>query len=161
MKIKRIIASLLLLAFVFAFTSCSAGEKCQFDVFAENFRNSEEPTAYVYDEEKLYDISDYSIPQTSAVSAKPVSVLLSLMPTSEMLVETGSLNRSDKLLTVTIDMQYEMTFFENGGVMIYHGVCGVFEKDRQYYEVSSDYDVGLLIDFIKNNFSVSESEEQQ
>lgn len=69
--------------------------------------------------------------------------LFDLLP--KTLDKTNFVNRNDKILSLTIGMQYEITFFSDGGAMIYYGYCGVFQKDRQYYICESGYDITSLV----------------
>lgn len=56
----------------------------------------------------------------------------------------------DKVLSVTVSTQYEVCFFDNGTAMIYYGYCGVFEKDRQYFDVSLNTGLDALVDYVNN-----------
>ena len=65
----------------------------------------------------------------------------------------------EKVLTITVGTQHEITFFDNGRAMIYYGFTNVIEKDRCYYSVDLADDLDSLYDFAEENGIVSETEE--
>ncbi|MBQ2730309.1 MAG: hypothetical protein IJF69_05995 [Clostridia bacterium] len=65
----------------------------------------------------------------------------------------------EKVLTLTVDTQHEITFFDNGKAMIYYGYVDVFEKDRCYYDVTLDGELDELYDWCCENGTVPAVEE--
>ena len=66
---------------------------------------------------------------------------------------------ADKVLTVTVGTQHEITYFEGGAAMIYYGFASVFEKDRCYYSVELEGELSKLYDYCAENGTVPETEE--
>ena len=66
---------------------------------------------------------------------------------------------SDKVLTLTVATQHEITYFEDGSVMIYYGYASVFEKDRCYFNVTLDEGIAGLYNWCRDNGTVPETEE--
>lgn len=73
--------------------------------------------------------------------------------------KAGGRDGGEKVLTVTVGTQHEITFFDNGRAMIYYGFTTVFEKDRCYYSVDLDSDLDSLYDYVEENGTVPETEE--
>lgn len=146
MKTKRLTACLLAITLLFSALSlcaCGATQECEYTSFTKHLADMDEITACVYGDQEVY----YELPVDDD--------LLTLM---EGDFEKGSFNGGAKLLSLNIDMQYEICFFENGCSMIYYGFCGVFESDRQYYSYTLDNGIDDLISHIINTGKITEKE---
>ncbi len=67
-------------------------------------------------------------------------------------------DRGEKVLTVTVGTQHEITFFDNGRAMIYYGKTSVVEKDRTYYSVVLDESLESLYTWCSETGTVPETE---
>ena len=56
-----------------------------------------------------------------------------------------------KVLSLILDTQYEICFFDDGAAMIYYGYAGIFERDRQYFTFSSPQNVEKMVNYIKEH----------
>ena len=56
-----------------------------------------------------------------------------------------------KVLSLILDTQYEICFFDNGAAMIYYGVAGILERDRQYYTFFPTENVEMMVNYIKEH----------
>ena len=56
-----------------------------------------------------------------------------------------------KVLSLILDTQYEICFFDDDVVMIYYGYAGILERDRQYYTFSSPQNVEKMVNYIKEH----------
>ena len=155
-NMRKVISLILILSLLFSallLTGCSASEECEYESFktalsdirdavpdedmekeeAEKINNV---TACVYgDDEEYYDV-------------RVTDELVSLFD--------GEFTKADgfegkKVLSVTVSMQYEITFFDSGDAMIYYGFCGVFQSDRQYYKFTLNGGIDALREYILTN----------
>lgn len=139
---KFIIASLIV-SLTVAMASCAANPRCEwYAVHSELAEAEEEVYAYVYGEDKGYEID-----------GKVLSDMLSGK------WEKGSRPEGEKLLSVTVGTQYEICLFENGQAMVYCGYAGILEKDRSYYTYEIDEKVEDICTYIMNNGTEVELEE--
>ncbi len=126
------------------FSSCTSTVQCEPESFLEAVLASEEVGAFIYDN------------NSDTVKLPDGEELAALMQ--------GSWEKRDgrpdgeKVLSVTADMQYEVCFFDDGTAMIYYGYCGVFEKDRLYYNVTLDTGLDPLVEYVKENGVVIEDD---
>ena len=159
---KRFISLFCVFALLFCLASCSASGECEYENFIKaltDIRDAvpDEDT----DEEEALKIND-----VTACVYGDTDRYYDVTVTDEFIsLFSGEYERStfgggEKILSVTLSMQYEICFFEGDDAMIYYGFCGVFQKDRQYYSVKLDGGVTALLDYIKNNGTISDIEEE-
>ena len=63
----------------------------------------------------------------------------------------ASKGKGAKVLSLILDTQYEICFFDDGGAMIYYGYAGILERDRQYYTFSPSENVEKMAEYIKEH----------
>ncbi len=140
---KKLIIVSLLVSLTMSLFSCAANPKCEWDaVHSELAATEDEVYAYVYGEEKGYEIDGAEL--------------------AEMLNgkwEKGQRPDGNKLLSVTVGTQYEICLFEDGQAMVYCGYAGILEKDRSYYTYETDEKVEDICIYIMNNGTEVELDE--
>lgn len=116
---KKIVLFVLAAAMTLTFCSCAKNPLCTLDAAKEKVLAEETVIVCIYADEKSYEID-----------ADAVKDMLSGEWT-----EASRKEGADKVLSVTVGVQYEICFFEDGSAMIYSGLAGIFRRDRAYYEV--------------------------
>ena len=141
---KRFIAALLCAITAFALCSCALTEESDVESTLKVLEDAKEITAHLYsDGETSYELS-------------VTDELLSLV--EGKWEPAGGQNGGEKVLTLTVATQHEITFFDNGVAMVYYGYAGVLEKDRRYYTVDLEEELTKLCDYVFENGKVIEEE---
>ena len=142
---KKIVCLILALTMGLALFGCAVMEETEKESAFEVLEKAENVSVHLYrDGETSLDL-------------EVTKELLELVEGKWNESAKGSLG--DKVLTVTVDTQYEITFFEGGKAMIYYGYAGVLERDRCYYEVELNDGVDSLYDYCSENGTIPETEE--
>jgi hypothetical protein len=124
--------------------SCAKNPRCTLDAAKEKMNAEESVIAYVYDDEKSYEVK---------------SDVLEKMLSGEW-KEASRDGDAKKVLSVTVGVQYEVCFFEDGSAMIYSGLAGILQRDRAYYEVKLDVSLEEMCNMIRESGEeVAESED--
>ena len=143
---KKITGIILAVALLFSLSACAVPEKADdpaltMDVLSE----AEEITVHLYKEKA-----------ETALTLEVTDELLSL--TEGKWEKMKGSPDADKVLTLTVATQHEITYFEDGSAMIYYGYASVFEKDRCYYTVSLEGELDDLYSWCLENGRVPEEE---
>ena len=142
---KKIFAVLLALSLAAGLFGCAVTEESGYEATMETFGDAEKITAHLYrDGEEALEVE--------------VTEELTGLVGGEW-KETDGRSGGEKVLTLTVGTQHEITFFDNGRAMIYYGYASVIEKDRRYYNVTLDSDLDSLYNYCKENGTVPETEE--
>ncbi len=142
---KRIIALILSALCAFALFGCAVTEESGSDHTLKSLGEADEVIVHLYgDEEKSLEVQ----------VTKELEELL-----SGKWEKAAGRDGGDKVITITVGTQHEITFFDNGRAMIYYGYASVVEKDRRYYNVTLDSDIDNLYDYCVENGTVPETEE--
>lgn len=149
-------AVLVLLLTVLTFTACAARQECEADSALEALGKAEDVTVCVYADMDSYE-------DETGGDTKKLPVLESGEGVAGLLggkwEKCSGDSLGNKLLSLTLSTQYEICIFDSGKAMVYYGYCGIFEKDRQYYEVSLDSDIDQVLEYVRDNCkTVQESE---
>lgn len=165
-KMKRIIEAIICAALLFSLASCAMTESTK-----------PEAVISVLEEKAAIEIKGDDEEKEEAANEKTVNVhfykdgkekTLDLLVTDELLPlfdadwkkvsEKGS---GDKVITFTIDVQHEVTFFDNGRAMIFCGYCSILEKDRIYYEIDLENGLESLYTYAEENGTEPISEDEK
>ena len=145
---KTAAAVLVLLMTVLTFTACAARPECEADAALEALGKAEDVTVCVY-----ADMDNYE--DETGGDTKKLPVLESGEEVAGLLggkwENCSGDSLGNKLLSLTLSTQYEICLFDSGRAMVYYGYCGIFEKDRQYYEVSLDSDIDEVLEYVRDN----------
>ncbi|MDD6094794.1 MAG: hypothetical protein PUC29_03515 [Clostridia bacterium] len=145
---KKLISALLILSLLMTAVSlagCGTTKECEYDSFIDTLKGADTVTACIYGDEEVYYDLDVTDEFTELFNGEFVK---------------SDFKNGNKLLTVTVSMQYEICFFEDGCAMIYYGFCGVFDSDRQYYSYKLDGGINALTEYILSNGTISEQEDK-
>ena len=143
---KRYISIFLAAVLAFSLSACAVPEKADDPTLTlDVLKSAEEITVHLYGEEE------------KALSLEVTDELLSL--TEGKWEKMSGRPDADKVLTLTVATQHEITYFEDGSVMIYYGYASVFERDRCYYTVELEGELSELYDWCEENGKVPETEE--
>lgn len=134
---KKILCTVIALTLVFVLTACAHPAECNYDEFMKNIKEEETVTVYLHGD----DGAEYSVDVCDE--------FLELLKGE--FTEGGS--ASDKIVTVGISDSYEMSLFDNGSAVIFYGVAGIFESDRQYYEYKLDKGTEAIVKYVMENGS--------
>lgn len=140
---KKIICLMLGLVMAALLVSCAANPRCEYETAIEALAVSEEPTAYIAEDDEEYTVDGKALAEM--ISGK--------------WEKSGKPDDFDKIVAVTVDTQYEVCFFEGDGAIVYCGYAGVFQRDRQYYKCELDSELGDICEYIRENGEVLEREE--
>lgn len=147
MIMKKITGIILAVALLFSLSACAVPEKADDPALTMDvLKEAEEITVHLYKEK-----------EEKSLSLEVTEELLQL--TKGKWEKRSGRPDSDKVLTLTVGTQHEITFFENGEAMIYYGYATVIEKDRCYYNVTLDGELSDLYDWCLENGTVPEDEE--
>lgn len=152
MKFIRITAFIIAILFTFSLCSCSVPEQCNYDNFRESISDVQSVTACIYTESTDDTINDEKF------DVSVTDEFLSLLDGEFQPADNYSIG--NKVLSITVSMQYELCLFDNGYVMIYYGFTGVFQSDREYYKYKLNADKNELLDYIRNNGIIKNMEEE-
>ncbi len=163
---KRLISILLITSLLlssFLLTSCGETGECDIKSFTKAL---EEVRDAVPDEDADTDEEEKDINSVTACIYGDGDKYYDVKVTDDFIslfsgdYAGSSFHGGEKLLSVTVSMQYEICFFEDDCAMIYYGFCGVLEKDRQYFSVKLDGGVDALREYILNNGIISDLSEE-
>ena len=144
---KKITGIILAVALLFSLSACAVPEKADDPALTMDvLKEAEEITVHLYKEK-----------EEKSLSLEVTEELLQL--TKGKWEKRSGRPDSDKVLTLTVATQHEITYFEDGSVMIYYGYASVFEKDRCYYTLSLEGELSDLYDWCLENGTVPEDEE--
>lgn len=148
---KRLIAKIILLlwavsAVLLVFSGCSSTVQCEKDSLINAVKEADKVSACIYSDEE------------NTLILKGGNSLSELMQGEWE--ERNGVGDGEKILSVIVSTQYEVCFFDDGTAMIYYGYCGVFEKDRQYFNVSLDTGLDSLVEYVKENGTVIENDKK-
>ena len=153
---RKIISTVLLICLIIscaAFCGCSASEECEYESLIAALREVRDAVPDEdMDEEEAEGINNI----TACVYGDEEEYYELKVTDDFIALFDGEFTKSDsyegkKILSVTVGMQYEITFFEGSDAMIYYGFCGVFQSDRQYYKYKLTDGVSALREFIISN----------
>lgn len=152
-KITSAILIIVLLISCVMFTGCNATEQCEYDSFIKALNEIKDAVPEEdADEEEIETINDVTAciygDEEHYYSVHVTDEFLSLFDGEFVKADRFSGN---KVLSVTLSMQYEITLFDSGDAMIYYGFCNVFQSDRQYYTFKLTNSVDALRDYITEN----------
>ena len=144
---KKLLSILLVSVLVFSLSACAIPEKAEDpEKTMEILSEAEEITVHLYGEK-----------EEKTLLLEVTEELLSL--TEGKWEKASSRPDGKKVLTLTVGTQHEITYFEDGSVMIYYGYASVFEKDRCYFNVTLDEGIAELYNWCRDNGTVPETEE--
>lgn len=135
--IRALTHVLAILCITAVFSGCASTIQSESDSLAEAVKDTETVSACLYSEDE--DVLILS-----------GGNMLADMIAGDWQKRSG-IGDGEKVLSVTVSTQYEVCFFDDGTAMIYYGYCGVFEKDRQYFDVSLDAGLDALLGYVKEN----------
>lgn len=141
---KKLIAVIIAAVMAVSLFGCAMTEETQFDNTIEILKEAKDVTVHLYkdgEESLLVEVNDEFISYFEGEWEK----------------ESGR-DGGDKVLTVTVGTQHEITFFDNGRAMIYYGKTSVVERDRTYYSVVLDESLESLYNWCSETGTVSETE---
>ncbi|MBE6587489.1 MAG: hypothetical protein E7647_03635 [Ruminococcaceae bacterium] len=122
---KRIIALIICVICIFSLSACALTEESGYEATYEALKEAETVVIHTYegeeDESLRVDVTDE---------------LLSLF--EGKWESADGRGKGNKVVTVTVGTQHEITFFDNGIAMIYYGYANVLEKDRRHYKADLD-----------------------
>ena len=143
---KRFISILLASVLLFSLSACAVPEKADDPALTMDvLKEAEEITVHLYKEK-----------EEKSLSLEVTEELLRL--TKGKWEKRSGRPDSDKVLTLTVGTQHEITFFDNGRAMIYYGKTSVIEKDRTYYSVVLDESLESFYDWCLETGTVPETE---
>ena len=116
--------------------SCAATVQCSPERAESVCRSAATVQVYIYEDEQAYELDGEDI-----------------APYLEgQWTEAARSRGSDKLVSITLDTQYEVCCFDGGSAMIYYGYTGgVFNRDRQYYSFEPDIGIDSMIEYVRAN----------
>lgn len=142
---KKILAFIMVVTVAAAcLFGCAMTENTQFESTMEILKNAEKVTVHLYNDGE------------ESLQVNVDEQFLSMLEGSW--VKASGRDGGDKVLTVTVGTQHEITFFDNGRAMIYYGKTSVLEKDRAYYTVALDGSLESLYDFCSETGTAPETE---
>ena len=144
---KKLLSILLVSVLIFSLSACAIPEQAEDpEKTMEILSEAEEITVHLYGEK-----------EEKTLKLLVTEELLSL--TEGKWEKASSRPDGKKVLTLTVGTQHEITYFEDGSVMIYYGYASVFEKDRCYFNVTLDEGITKLYNWCRDNGTVPETEE--
>ena len=141
---KRIIAVALAAVMMLCLASCAKNPRCTLDAAKEKIAAEESIIAYVYSDEKSFEVT------------KEIAEMVISGEWTE-----ASASKSEKVLSITVGLQYEICLYEDGSAMIYSGLAGLMEKDRSFYTVNNGANAEELCKLIRETCEVAEEVEDQ
>lgn len=134
MKRRSIAVLLAFLGVLAVLSGCVRTEESGFDYTFKALSEAEKVTVHIYnkEEEEAYRV--------------PVTEELIKLVKGEWTPVSGQ-DGGKKTITLTVDTQHEITFFDNGRAMIFYGYASVVERDRCYYEAKLDGDVAKIEEY--------------
>ena len=132
---KKIILFAVAVAMMLSMVSCAKNPRCTPDAAKQRMGETEKVVAYVYGDEKSYEIDPAVLDELLAGEW----------------TESGRANGEKKIMSVTIGEQYEICFFENGSAMIYSGLAGILQSDRAYYQVKTEVSLEDMCKAVREN----------
>lgn len=141
---KKIVAVIMAMVMALCFFGCAMTEETQYENTMDILKEAEDVTVHLYkdgEESLLVEVDDEFISYFGGEWEK-----------------AGGRDGGDKVLTVTVGTQHEITFFDNGRAMIYYGKTSVIEKDRTYYSVVLDESLESFYDWCLETGTVPETE---
>lgn len=142
---KKIIAIVISMVMAVCLFGCAVTEETQFENTMKILKEAEDVTVHLYkdgEESLLVEVNDEFVSHFEGEWEK-----------------AGGRDGGDKVLTVTVGTQHEITFFDNGRAMIYYGKTSVVEKDRTYYSVVLNESIESLYNWCLETGTVAETEE--
>ncbi|MBQ4066675.1 MAG: hypothetical protein IJD22_03405 [Clostridia bacterium] len=135
---RKLAAVLLILCMAVTSVGCALTEESGFDYTYNTLKEAESVTVHLYGEdgEEALEV--------------PVRDELTSLFTGEWEHASGQ-DGGKKTVTVTVQTQHEITFFDNGIAMIYYGYASVAEKDRCYYSVKLDGSVEEICEYAEKH----------
>ena len=141
---KKIISALFALIMCGAvFASCGANPKCDHEAALQKLSENEEITAYIAADDKEYTLLGGELAEMLSGKWE----------------KSGKPQKFDKIIALTIDTQYEICFFEDGGAIVYCGYADVLQSDRQYYKCELDEDIEDICQYVRDNGEILERED--
>ncbi len=164
---KRLTALCLVIVFAFSLVSCAMTQGIKPDAVEK--RLAEKAAVKIEGtEEEMESLKDEKTVSVHLHKDKKKAKTLDLLVTDELLElfsadwkKASSKGGGNKVITFTIDVQHEVTFFDNGRAMIYYGYCSVLEKDRAYYEITLENGLESLYNYAKENGTEPVSDEEE
>lgn len=161
-KIISVILTALMISASLLLTGCSATKECEYESLISSLTEIEKAVP----DEDMTDGEAEGINNVTACIYGGEEEYYDVKVTDEFIsLFDGEFTKSgdfegEKVLSVTVSMQYEITFFSSGDAMIYNGFCGVFQSDRQYYNCRLNGGIDALKDYILNNGTKLNMEEK-
>ena len=141
---RKIISAIMALIMTVCLFGCAMTEETEFENTMDILKEAETVTVHLYkngEESLLIEVNDefvsYFDGQWENASGR---------------------DGGDKVLTLIVGTQHEITFFDNGRAMIYYGKTSVVERDRTYYSVALDESLDSLYDWCSEMGTVPETE---
>ncbi len=142
---KKILAFIMVVTVAAAcLFGCAMTENTQFESTMEILKDAEKVTVHLYNDGE------------ESLQVNVDEQFLSMLEGSWE--KASGRDGGDKVLTVTVGTQHEITFFDNGRAMIYYGKTSVLEKDRAYYTVALDGSLESLYEFCSETGTAPETE---
>ena len=152
-KITAIILVLTLLTSCLLLTGCNATNECEYDSLVSALGDIKDA---VPDEDAEEDEIESVNSVTACIYGDDEQYYNVKVDDGFIFHFYGQFAKADsfsgkKVLSVTLSMQYEITFFDSGDAMIYYGFCNVFQSDRQYYKFKLNDGLDSLREYIIKN----------
>ena len=140
----RKIIAVALAALALCLASCAKNPRCTLDAAKDKIATEESIIAYVYSDEKSYNVT------------KEIAEQIILGEWTE-----GGTSKGEKVLSITVGLQYEVCLYDDGSAMIYSGLAGITEKDRTFYTVKDGVNLDEICKLIRETCEVAEEVEDK